>query len=253
MDLRGEIALVTGASRGIGRAIAERLGRAGAVVAVHYGHDEAAAAQTRTAIEAAGGEAFLVRSEFGVDGDVDLLFTELERGLGGRRLNILVNNAGILAASPLGEISEEEFERSFSVNLRTPFFITQRALPLLTDGGRIVTISSAVTRIASPFVHYAMTKGALEVMGRTLAQALGRRGITVNTVSPGVVDTDIGAWVHSSPAVEAGVTASIALARLGQPEDVADVVAFLVSDDARWVTGVTIDASGGQWLGPAGG
>jgi 3-oxoacyl-[acyl-carrier protein] reductase len=252
-DLNSKTALVTGASRGIGRAIAERLGRVGVHVAVHYGHHEHAAKETLAAIEQAGGHGFLVHAELGVEGDVDALLAGVTDGLGGRPLDILVNNAGILAASPLGAVTREEFDHSFAVNVRAPFFLVQRALPLLADGGRIITISSAVTRIASPFLHYAMNKGALEVMSHTLAQALGGRGITVNTVSPGVVETDMGAWVHSSPELEAGVTSSIALGRLGQPADIADIVGFLASDDGRWVTGITIDASGGQWLGPAAG
>jgi 3-oxoacyl-[acyl-carrier protein] reductase len=119
-------------------------------------------------------------------------------------------------------------------------------------GGRIVNISSAVTRIASPFVHYAMRKGAIEVLGHTLAQQLGPRGITVNSVKPGVVETDMGSWVDSAPGVREGVVSTAALGRLGKPTDVADVVAFLASDEARWITGQSLDASGGSWLGPAG-
>jgi NAD(P)-dependent dehydrogenase (short-subunit alcohol dehydrogenase family) len=250
-DLSGKTALVTGASRGIGRAIAQRLGLAGAFVAVHYGRNEVAAKETLAAIEQHGGQGFLIRAELGVDGDVDRVLAGLRGGLAGRPLDILVNNAGILEASPLDRVTPEEFDRSFAVNVRAPFFLIQRALPLLADGGRIINISSAVTRIASPFLHYAMNKGAIEVMGHTLARALGARGITVNTVAPGVVDTDMGAWVHGSPEIEASVRSTVALDRIGQPTDVADVVAFLASPEARWVTGVALDASGGQWLGPA--
>jgi 3-oxoacyl-[acyl-carrier protein] reductase len=135
--------------------------------------------------------------------------------------------------------------------VRAPFFIIQRALPLLRDGGRIINVSSATTRIATvPFTHYAMGKGAIDVLSRTLAQALGPRGITVNTVTPGVIDTDTGAWMHASAEVEAAIVSATALGRAGQPADVADVVAFLASHDARWITGVTIEASGGYWLGP---
>lgn len=250
-DLSARTALVTGASRGIGRAIAERLAASGAVVAVHYGRNDAAAKETLAAIEHGGGQGFLIRAELGVDGDVDRLLDGLRAGLGDRPLDILVSNAGILDAGAPDELSPDEFDRSFAINVRAPFFLIQRALPWLADGGRIINISSAVTRIASPFLHYAMTKGAIEVMSHSLAQALGGRRITVNTVSPGVVDTDLGAWVHSSPVLEASVRATVALGRIGQPGDIADVVAFLASDDARWITGVTLDASGGQWLGPS--
>jgi 3-oxoacyl-[acyl-carrier protein] reductase len=251
LDLRDRTALVTGASRGIGRSIALRLAAEGAFVAVHYGHNEPAAKDTLSTIERAGGRGIAVRAEFGVEGDVATLLDGLLESLAGRPLDILVNNAGILDLSPPEQVTPQEFDRSFAVNVRAPFFLIQRLLPVMADGGRIVNVSSAVTRIASPFLHYAMTKGAIEVMGHTLAQMLGRRRITVNTVTPGVVDTDLGSWVHADPQIEAGVTATVALNRLGQPADIADVVAFLVSDQARWITGVTLDASGGQWLGPA--
>lgn len=251
MDLSGKTALVTGASKGIGRAVAERLADAGAFVIVHYGRDQVAAKETMAQIDNHGGNAYLVPADFGVGGDVDELLDGVLIGLAGRPLDILVNNAGMMDAAPLGQVTADEFDRSFAINVRAPFFLMQRILPLLADGGRIVNVSSAVTRIASPFLHYAMTKGAIEVMSHTLAQLLGPRRITVNSVAPGVVDTDLGAWVHSSPELEGGVTATVAMGRIGQPADIADVVAFLVSDDARWITGVTIDASGGQWLGPA--
>ena len=249
-ELTGKTALVTGASRGIGRAIAQRLGADGALVAVHYASNDAAAKQAVAAIEQAGGQAFLIGCELGHDGDLDRLFAGLEAGLGGAPLDILVNNAGILDLTPLEQVTPEAFDRSYAVNVRAPFFIIQRALPLLRDGGRIINVSSATTRIASPFTHYAMGKGAIDVLSRTLAQALGPRGITVNTVTPGVIDTDTGAWMHSSAEVEAAIVSATALGRVGQPADVADVVAFLASHDARWITGVTIEASGGYWLGP---
>ena len=250
-DLTGKTALVTGASRGIGRAIATRLAADGALVAVHYGNSEQSAKEVVADIQRAGGRAFPLQAVLGSDNDVDTLFAGLERGLSGQPLDILVNNAGILDGTPLEQVTPEAFDRSFAINARAPFFIIQRALPLLRDGGRIITISSAVTRIASPFLHYAMAKGAIEVLSHTLAQALGGRGITVNTVTPGVTDTDMGAWVHSAPGIEDGVVSTIALGRLGQPDDIADTVAFLASPNGRWVTGVTIDASGGQWLGPS--
>jgi NAD(P)-dependent dehydrogenase (short-subunit alcohol dehydrogenase family) len=157
------------------------------------------------------------------------LFAGLEAGLGGAPLDILVNNAGILDLTPLEQVTPEAFDRSYAVNVRAPFFIVQRALPLLRDGGRIINLSSAATRIASPFTHYAMNKGAIEVLSHALAQALGPRGITVNTVTPGVIDTDMGALMHSSAEVEAAIVSTTALGRVGQPADVADVIAFLAS------------------------
>jgi NAD(P)-dependent dehydrogenase (short-subunit alcohol dehydrogenase family) len=254
-DLSGRKALVTGASRGIGRAIAERLARDGAIVAVHYGTREAEARDVVEAIQADGGNAFPIRAEFGVDGieaEVDGLYRHLDAALGDAVLDILVNNAGILDGTPIEQVTPPAFDRSFEINVRAPFFVIQRALPRLRQGGRIINISSAVTRIASPFLHYAMGKGAIDVLSRTLAQQLGPRGITVNSVTAGVVDTDMGAWVDSAADLRAQVSSTVALGRIGQAQDVADVVAFLASDDARWITGQSIEASGGQWLGPRG-
>jgi len=254
-DLSGKTALVTGASRGIGRAIAERLAREGALVAVHYGRREAEARDVVESIEGRGGNAFPIRTEFGVDGlgaEVETLFRELDATLDDKPLDILVNNAGILDGTPLEALTPDAFERSFKINVEAPFFVVQRALPRVPEGGRIINISSATTRIASPFLHYAMGKGAIDVLSRTLAQQLGPRRITVNSVSAGVVDTDTAAWLDSSPEMRAQVTSTIALGRIGEAADIADVVVFLASDDARWITGESIEASGGQWLGPGG-
>lgn len=249
-NLTGRTALVTGASRGIGRAIAERLAADGAVVAVHYASNDVAAKDVVSAIEERGGTAFAVRAELGVPGDVDTLFAGLTAGLGGRSLDILVNCAAVSAAGTIEETSPEAFERLFAVNVRAPFFIIQRALPLMADGGRIINISSAVNRVAMPEVAYSMTKGAIDVLGRTLANALGDRGITVNTVAPGVTQTDRNAWMAHLPEAKAGTEHATALGRIGQPADIADAVAFLASDDARWVTGHLLDATGGLFLGP---
>ncbi|WP_214413323.1 SDR family NAD(P)-dependent oxidoreductase [Sphaerisporangium fuscum] len=250
--LSGKTALVTGASRGIGRAIAQRLAADGAYVAVHYGHNEAAAKETVATIEEAGGRAFTIRAELGAPGDVDTLFAGLEDGLDGRRLDILVNNAGgAMGTGSIERTTPEEFDRLVALNMRAPFFIIQRALPLLSDGGRIVNISSADTRIAiTQELAYSMAKGAINVLSRTLAQAVGERGITVNTVAPGITDTEPNAWIHSSPEVEALTATASALNRIGRPSDIADIVAFLASDDARWITGDLIDATGGTFLGP---
>ncbi|RSN43439.1 short-chain dehydrogenase [Amycolatopsis sp. WAC 04197] len=249
MELTGKTALVTGASRGIGRAIATRLAADGALVAVHYGHDDAAARETMAAIERVGGAAFAVRAEFGVDGDVDTLFAGVEQGLTGRPLDILVNNAAAFAGT-LDQVTPEEFDRLFAINVKTPYFAIKRALPLLRDGGRIVNVSSAATRIAMPETAYAMTKGAVDVLGRNLAQRLGPRRITVNTVAPGVTETDMNSWIQDAPHLVEQSTAITALGRVGQPEDIADAIAFLVSEDARWITGQWLDVTGGLLLGP---
>lgn len=250
-DLMGRTALVTGASRGIGQAIAARLAAEGATVIVHFGTDESGAAATVDAMERAGGTALAVRAELGMDGDVDTLFAGVEAGLAGRPLDILVNNAAAAPAGPLGVTTRAEFDHLFAVNVRAPYFIIERALPLLREGGRIITISSVATRMANPAqTSFAMTKGAIETMSRTLAGQLGPRGITVNAVAPGATRTAANGAVFDVPGLAEQITGMTALDRLGGPDDVADVVAFLASDAARWVTGQVIDASGGLFLGP---
>ncbi|MEU4392690.1 SDR family oxidoreductase [Kribbella sp. NPDC023855] len=250
MSLNGKTALVTGGSRGIGRAAAVRLAAEGARVAVHYGTNEAAAKETVETIVAAGGEAFAVGAELGVDGDVDTLFEGLQAGLDGAALDILVNNAAVIDyADNIHDVTRESYDRVMAINLRAPLFITQRALPLMQDGGRIVNVSSGVTWFAQPEIVYAMTKGALNVFTRSLAKTLGPRQITVNTVSPGITETDMNSWLQD-PDSAAKVAAMVALGRHGQSPDIGDVIAFFASDDARWITGQTLEVNGGLWLGP---
>ncbi|WP_406072089.1 SDR family oxidoreductase [Streptomyces sp. NBC_01020] len=252
--LAGKTALVTGASRGIGRAIARRLAAGGALVAVHYGSNEQAAAETVQLIEKEGGLAFLVRAELGVPGDVDTLFAGLEQGLTARtgrvRLDVVVNNAAINIGGTIEDITSEAFDRLVAINTKAPLFILQRALPLLNDNGRIINVTTAATRIAMPETPYAMTKAPVEVLSRSLAQAVGTRGITVNAVAPGPTVTDMNPWMLGNTEVQQMVGSGNAIPRVGHPDDIADVVAFLASEAGRWVTGQVIDASGGCFLGP---
>jgi 3-oxoacyl-[acyl-carrier protein] reductase len=253
-SLDGKAALVTGASRGIGRGIAQRLARDGALVAVHYGTNEAAAKETLESIERGGGQGFLVHAEMGLPGDVDRLWEEFDAGLSGRAagpgLDIIVNNAAIGASSDFAGVTGEEFDRLFAVNVKAPFFLVREGLGRMRDGGRIINISSGVTRIAYPQVMaYSLTKGAIDVFTRTLAQEVGSRGITVNAVAPGIVQTDNTAAVLTTPEAWAEVAGYSVFGRVGQPADIADVVAFMASDDARWITGQYIDATGGSILG----
>ncbi|MFE7094747.1 SDR family NAD(P)-dependent oxidoreductase [Streptomyces erythrochromogenes] len=245
--LDGKTALVTGSSRGIGRAIAQALAAQGARVAVHYAGNEAAAKETVDSIEAAGGRAFAIRAELGVPGDAQALWEAFDEHADG--VDILVNNAGVAGPGLIHEVTEADYDKVFAVNAKAPFFIIQKGLERLRDGGRIVNVSSGVTKVAFPgMTSYAASKGAVEVLTLTLAQTLGPRGITVNAVSPGTIETDIHPWM-ADPAAKAHAASFSVFDRVGQPADVADVVSFLASDDARWITGQNIDVSGGSGLG----
>ncbi|MFC8868695.1 SDR family oxidoreductase [Streptomyces sp. NPDC057148] len=245
--LTGRTALVTGASRGIGRGIAERLGRDGARVAVHYGRNGAAAKETVAAIEAAGGSAFTIEADLRAPRAAEALWEEFDRHADG--LDILVNNAGIGSTRPIGEIGEEEYDAVFAVNVKAPFFILKHGMERLRDGGRVVNISSGLARTAvmPDNMAYSMTKGALDVLSRDLSKVLGTRGITVNSVAPGIIDTDNTAeLLHGSADGWGRAAALSALGGVGAPSEVADVVAFLASHESRWITGSWVDATGGS-------
>jgi 3-oxoacyl-[acyl-carrier protein] reductase len=247
--LTGKTALVTGGSRGIGRGIAERLGREGARVAVHYGRDEVAAKETVAAIEAAGGEAFAIQAELGVPGDAEALWAAFDGHADG--LDLLVNNAGTDGPrDPIAGVTQEGFDRVFAINAKAPFFITQLGLDRLRDGGRVINVSTGLTHGAAmpELIAYTMTKGAVDAFTSTLAKDVAKRGITVNAVAPGVVDTDMNAGWLRDPEARAGAAAISPFNRVGEARDIADVVAFLASDDSRWVTGQWIDATGGALL-----
>ncbi|TRV77534.1 SDR family oxidoreductase [Streptomyces sp. 130] len=252
--LEGKVALVTGGSRGIGRGIAERLGRDGAVVAVGYARDAAAADEVVEVIRKNGGTAFALRAELGAHGDAAALWEAFDERITtyapGGGVDIIVNNAGAGLYSELSSLTEEAFDAVFAVNVRAPFFIVRHGLGRLRDGGRVINISSGAARIAMPsIIAYSATKGALDNFTLNLAKELGPRGITVNSVAPGIIDTDINAdWLRGDAEAERGAASVAALGRVGQPRDVADVVAFLASDDSRWVTGTVIDATGGSGL-----
>ncbi|WP_374016371.1 SDR family oxidoreductase [Paenibacillus thiaminolyticus] len=251
--LKGKIALVTGASRGIGRGIAWRLAHEGALVAVHYGKRKKEAEQVVHAIQQSGGSAFAIGADVSALNGIRDLYAALDEALrertGDHRFDILVNNAGIGQILTMEEATEESFDEVMSINVKAPFFVTQRALTRLNNGGRIINISSFVTRSASPSVFaYSMSKGAMNTLTLALAQQLGSRNITVNAILPGIINTEMNAGtLHNSDGQKYAAGLS-ALNRWGEPEDVADVASFLASSDSRWVTGQLIDASGGSHL-----
>ncbi|WP_235834598.1 SDR family NAD(P)-dependent oxidoreductase [Actinomadura logoneensis] len=248
--LDGKFALVTGGSRGIGRAIARRLAADGATVVLTYAQDAEAGRENVERIEKEGGRAIAIQAPLGTHGDAERLWAAYDEATGGARVDIIVNNAGIGRSADLASLTEEGFDEVFAVNVRAPFFIVQQALPRLNDGGRIVNISSGVARIAMPeILAYGATKGALDNFTMNLAVQLGARGITVNSVRPGIIDTDVNAsWLRGNQEAWERSAALSALGRVGEPEDVADIVAFLASDDGRWVTGSVLDATGGSSL-----
>ncbi|MEU7147201.1 SDR family oxidoreductase [Streptomyces sp. NPDC039022] len=251
--LTGKTALVTGASRGIGRATAVQLAREGALVAVHYATNDEAAEATVALIEQEGGRAFPVRAELGVPGDVHELFVSLEQQLkertGDTTLDIVVNNAGATSSTGTApeDVTAEQLDQYFAVNAKAPFLIVQRAVRSMPDGGRVINISSALTRFASPEqVAYSMTKGAIEQLTLHMAKHLAPRRITVNSVAPGI--TNNGGPVFDIPAAVEQMAQISAFKRVGEADDVAHVVTFLATDEARWITGSFVDASGGTLL-----
>jgi 3-oxoacyl-[acyl-carrier protein] reductase len=243
MNLRGKVALVTGASRGIGRAIAQRLGRDGATLIVNYSGSKAQADETVIEIEKAGGRALAVQADVSKIADVNRLFDTTLDHFG--QLDILVNNAGIILYKLVVDVSEQELDRMLAINVKGTFLACQQAARRMADGGRIVNFSSTLTAMMLPtYGAYVATKGAVEQLSRVLAKELGSRRITVNVVSPGPTDTDL--FSEGKTEQEKQRMASLAaFGRLGQPQDIANAVALLVSDDANWITGQNIRTNGG--------
>jgi 3-oxoacyl-[acyl-carrier protein] reductase len=241
--LIGKVAIVTGASRGIGRATAERLASDGASVVVNYATSAEEADAVVKAIEAHGGKAIAVRADVARLDDIRRLFRETIARLG--RLDILVANAGYSCFKPMGEITEEDFDRTYALNAKGTYFCLQDALRHMRDGGRIVCVSTIGTVLNLPGgACYFGSKAAVEQFCRTLAKEVAPRGITVNVVSPGFTETAM-LLANMDSDARRDLVEMTPLRRLGQPEDVAEVIAFLVSEPARWVTRQNIAADGG--------
>jgi 3-oxoacyl-[acyl-carrier protein] reductase len=244
-DLVSQTALVTGASRGIGRATASALAAAGARVIVHYGSAAREAESLVAEIRAAGGKADAVGADLGAPDGAHRLAAEV-RKLVGERLDILVANAGIATAASIEDQTVEEFDRMFAVNVRAPFFLVQQLLPLLGEGSSVVLLSSLAARASVGLLPaYAATKGAIDTLVKHFAALLGPRGIRVNAVAPGVIDTEMSKFARTEEGRQFTLGMQ-ALQRIGHADDVADVIAFLGSDAARWVTGDTIQVGGGS-------
>lgn len=238
-SLQGKVAVVTGSSRGIGRAIAERLAADGAAVVINYVRGEQAAQEEVSAIRGSGGQAIAVRADIARPAEVRRLFAEARSAFG--TPDIVVANAGVAVVKPLAENTEEEFDFVFGANAKGVFFTLQEAARQVRDGGRIVVVSTGGTRmLMSGTALYLGSKGAVEQFVRVLSRELGPRNVTVNALSPGFTDTDL--LPDRDRAIAAGASP---FGRIGEPAEVAAVAAFLASNDARWVTGQNVGAGGG--------
>jgi 3-oxoacyl-[acyl-carrier protein] reductase len=245
--ISGKTALVTGASRGIGRASALALAQGGAQVVVHYGRGKAEAEAVVAEMRKAGGRADVVAADLAAPDGAHKLAQQV-RAIVGDRLDILVANAGVSKAASIEDTTVEDFDTLFAVNVRSPFFLIQQMLPILGNGGSIIFVSSLAARAAvGALSAYAATKGAVDTLVKHFAAALGPRGIRVNAVAPGVVETDMSNFTKTDAGRDSTLSMQ-ALQRLAQPEDIGAVIAFLASDDSRWITGDTVRVDGGSKL-----
>lgn len=240
-SLTEKVAIVTGGSRGIGRAIAQRLAKDGTSLVINYARSADEAKELVSTIEANGGQALAVQADMSQVADIRRLFQETLARFG--KLDILINNAGVAIYKPLAEATEEDFDSTFALNAKGTFFALQEAVRHIADNGRIVSISTGGTVLGSAGgSFYSGSKAAVEQFTKALAKEIGDRGITVNVVSPGFTDTEM---LAKNPQFKEMGAKMSPLGRLGQPEDIADVVAFLVSEKGRWITGQNIEAGGG--------
>jgi 3-oxoacyl-[acyl-carrier protein] reductase len=243
MNLKNKVAIVTGSSRGIGAHIAKSLSDAGAKVVVNYANDQAGADWVVAEIHATGGEAIAVRADVSKTGEVKALFDTTITEFG--KVDLLINNAGIAIYKLIKDTTDDDFDRIFDINVRGVFLTLREAATRLADGGRIINLSSSVTRLMMPaYGSYSATKAAVEQMTRVFAKEVGQRSITVNSISPGPTNTELFTAGKTEETIKR-LAAMAALGRIGEPEDIARVVLFLVSDEAAWVTAQNLGVNGG--------
>ncbi len=248
------IALVTGGNRGLGKSMVLSLARRGVDVIFTYRNNQAEAAEVAAQVEKLGRRAVALQLDVGVASTFSKFATQVREELRNRwqrdRFNYLVNNAGIGAHASFAETTEEQFDQLVAVQFKGPFFLSQKLLPLLADGGRIINSSSGLTRFSYPgYSAYASMTGAIEVLTRYQAKELGARGIAVNTVAPGAIETDFGGGhVRDNKELNALIASQIALGRVGRPEDIGGVIASLLAPENGWINAQRIEASGGQML-----
>ncbi len=242
-ELHKKVAIVTGASRGIGAEIARTLARAGAQVVVNYASNRVIAEQIVTEIESSGGKAIAVQADVSKRDQVKALFDAAIAQFG--KVDILINNAGVIVYKRIQDTSDDEFDNAFDINVKGVFFMLREAATRLENGGRIVNLSSSVTRLMLPtYGVYSASKAAVEQMTRVFAKEIGARGITVNSVSPGPTNTELFSEGKTEEIIQR-LASMAALGRIGEPEDIAKVVLLLVSAEASWVTGQNLGANGG--------
>jgi len=248
-----KVAVITGSSRGLGAATAKRLARDGFYVVVNYVKSQKEGEDVLREIKQAGGNGALVQGDVSNLKGIHSFFEAVDAALQSSGLppsiDVLVANAGILISKTYAETTEADFDSLFNTNVKGVFFLIQSALTRIRDDGRIITLSSGLSRFANPmFTAYSATKGAIEVITRNLAQELGARGITVNSIAPGAIDTDMNASWLRSDAGRNMLLARQAVKKIGGPSEIADAVSFLAGPDSRWVTAQRIEASGGSSL-----
>jgi len=242
--LADKVAIVTGASRGIGREIAITLARHGAKVIINYTSNPGKAEEVVSEIKALGGAATAIQADISRVTEVERLFQQSLDSCG--HVDILINNAGIMITKPLAQMTEEDFDKQFAVNVKGTFFACQQAMKHMSDNGRIINFSTSVAGLMLPaYSVYAATKGAVEQISRHLAKEFSPRGITINTIAPGPINTEL-FTVGKTPEQIQGMANMNAFGRLGEPDDISKVVLFLVGQDSQWITGQTLRVNGGM-------